>query len=52
MRSRAGSASAAKPRASYGGVGFAQRCFTDRRAALVGFEHGDRLLSGHDHPIH
>ena len=36
----------------YGGVGFAQGCGTDRRAALVGLEHGDHLLSGHDDTIH
>ena len=36
----------------HGGVGFAQGCVTDRRAALVGLEHGDHLLSGHDHTIH
>ena len=36
-----------------GGVGFAQRCLTDRRAALVGLEHGDRLLVGprSHHPL-
>ena len=35
-----------------GGVGFAQGRLTDRRATLVSLQHGDHLLSSHDHTIH
>ena len=41
-----------EPAGQLGGVGFAQGRLTDRRATLVGLEHGDHLLSSHDHTIH